>query len=70
MAVSEFSWFKIGSFVGATILAVMCFILLGFGINTIVSGEAFYGVACIVAGLLSAGCAVVVYKNYQNKTRK
>lgn len=65
MAECDFSWFKIGSFFGALALAIMCFILLSFGITTIVGGSAFYGVACIVAGIVFGGAAVWVYKNYQ-----
>lgn len=63
----DFSWFKIGSFFGALILVVLCFSMLGFGITNIVSGAAFYGVACIVAGIISGALAILVYKNYQKK---
>ena len=67
MAESSFSWFKMLSFFGALALVVLCFVMLGFGISNVVSGETVYGVACICAGLLSAGVATWVYKNYQKK---
>jgi len=70
MAESSFSWFKMFSFFGALILAVLCFIMLGFGISNVVNGESIYGGACIVAGLLAGGVAVWVYKNYQKKGNK
>ena len=67
MAECDFSWFKVLSFFGATALAVLCFVMLGFGISNITSGEAAYGVACILAGALSACVAVWTYRNYQKK---
>lgn len=68
MAESEFSWLKTTSFLGATFLVVVCFIMLGFGISTINSGSAFYGITCIVASVISGWCAVLVYKSYQKKS--
>lgn len=70
MAECDFSWFKILSFFGVAILVVLCFIMFGFGISNIISGETAYGVACILAGVLSAGVATWVYKNYQKKGNK
>ena len=70
MAESSFSWFKMLSFFGALALVVLCFVMLGFGISNVVNGESIYGGACIVAGLLSGGLAVWVYKNYQKKGNK
>ena len=67
MAECDFSWFKIASFFGALVLVVLCFIMLGFGIQNMVSGENIYGGACIVAGLLSGGLAWWAYNNYQKK---
>ena len=67
MAESEFSWLKVASFVGALILIIVCMVMLGLGINMISGGNAFQGGACVVAGLLSGGLAVWVYKNYQKK---
>lgn len=66
MAECDFSWFKVLSFFGATALAVLCFILLGFGIGNIT----VHGVACVIAGVLSGIAAVLVYRNYQKKSRE
>lgn len=68
MANSDFSWFKIASFFGALVLVVLCFIMLGFGIGNVVEGETIYGGACIFAGILVGGLAVLVYNNYQRKS--
>ena len=65
MAQCDFSWFKLGSFYGALLLVVLCFVMLGFGINNVVNGETIYGIACIAAVVLSAGIALWLYKNYQ-----
>ena len=70
MAECDFSWFKILSFFGVAILVVLCFIMFGFGISNIIGGETTYGVACILAGVLSAGVAAWVYRNYQKKGNK
>ena len=60
--------FRFGSVIGAALLTLLCFVLLGYGINTIYGGgESFYGVACIIGGLICGGLAYVVYKNYMNK---
>lgn len=56
------------STLGAGLLTLLCFALLGYGINTIYSGgEVFYGVACIIGGLVCAGLAYTVYKRYMNE---
>ena len=68
MAQSDISWFKIASFFGAALLVVFACILVGLGGNMLYSGETFNGSACIVGGLLSAAVAVLVYKNYQQKS--
>ena len=70
MAECDFSWFKILSFFGAAILVLLCFVMFGFGISNIIGGETVYGAACILAGVLSAGVAAWVYKNYQKKGNK
>ena len=67
MAECNFSWFKVASFVGALILAIVCIVMLGLGINMICEGNSFQGGVCVVSGLLSGGLAAWVYKNYQNK---
>ena len=67
MAECDFSWFKICSFFGALVLVFLCFMLLGFGISNMVDGEAAYGVACVIAGIICGGAAVKVYINYQKK---
>lgn len=68
MAKCNFSWFKIGSFFGAGLLVILCFMLLGFGITNMVDGETVYGIACILGGVLSGAASVMVYKNYQKKS--
>ena len=70
MAECDFSWFKIFSFFGVAILVLLCFVMFGFGIRNITSGETVYGAAFILAGVLSAGVAAWVYKNYQKKGNK
>jgi uncharacterized membrane-anchored protein len=68
MAESDFSWLKIASFFGAAILIVVCFIVLGFGINAICANDAFHGVISIFAALVCGAGAVIVYKYYQKKS--
>ena len=70
MAESQFSWFKVASFVGATLLAVICFVAVAAGFNLYTMGQSFYGIMCVVAGFLSGAFAVMVYKNYQKKSRE
>jgi hypothetical protein len=68
MAEANFSWFKLASFVGATILLALAFVSIGTGIGMITDGEAFRGIVGIIDGLLCGAGAVIVYKNYQRKT--
>lgn len=70
MAESQFSWFKVASFVGATLLAVICFVAVAAGFKLISGEEDFYGIICVIAGLLSGCGAVMVYNNYQKKSRE
>ena len=70
MAECNFSWFKIGSFFGTGLLAILCFMLLGFGMTNMMDGETVYGIACILGGVLSGAFAAMVYKNYQKKEDK
>jgi membrane protein DedA with SNARE-associated domain len=70
MAESQFSWFKVASFVGATLLAVICFVAVAAGFNLYHEGQSFVGIMCAIAGVFSGACAVMVYKNYQKKSRK
>ena len=59
---------KFGSTIGAALLTFLCFALLGYGINTIYGGgEVFYGVACIIGGLVCAGLTYFIYKKYLDK---
>lgn len=68
MAESDFSWFKIASFFGVAILALLCFAAVGSGITLIVGGKLFGGIASIVGGVLCAAGAVWTYTNYQKKS--
>lgn len=70
MAESEFSWLKIASFFGALSLVVLSFIVIAAGINMSVSGNSFYGVSSILGGLVCGINAVLIYLNYQKKSRK
>ena len=67
MAEATFSWFKLASFVGALVLAVLTFLLVGCGIYQIIGGMTTYGVACIAGGILSGISAFGVYNNYQKQ---
>ena len=68
MAESDFSWFKLASFFGAGLLALLCFIVIAGGISLIVGGNTFNGVGTIIAGALCGAGAVWVYRNYQKKS--
>lgn len=68
MAASDFSWFKLASFFGAALLAILCFATIAGGINLVIGGNAFNGVLAIVSGIICGGLAVLVYRNYQKKT--
>ena len=70
MAEATFSWFKVASFIGALVLAVLAVIVIGSGVNLIDGGEYFYGVSSILSGLVCIANAVMVYKNYQKKSNK
>lgn len=70
MAESDFSWFKLLSFFGVGLLALLCFVTIAGGITLIAGGNAFNGVFVIIAGIICGGLAVWVYRNYQKKTLK
>ena len=67
MAEAQFSWFKLASFIGALVLAILALLLIGGGIYQIIGGEITYGVAGILGGAVSGLVACWVYQNYQNK---
>lgn len=69
MAESEFSWFKLASFLGALVLVVVCIVVLATGISMICEGTIMRGVACAVSAIINGGLAVFVYNNYQEKRR-
>ena len=64
---AKFSWFEIASLFGALALTFLCFVVLAFGINNVYYGETTYGVACIIAGIVSGAVAVLIYRNYHKK---
>ena len=68
MAESNFSWLKMASFFGVALLIVVCFIMLGFGINAICGDDAFHGIISIFAALVCGAGAVIIYKYYQKKS--
>ena len=68
MAESEFSLLKMASFFGVALLTLVCFIMLGFGINAICADDAFHGIICVFAALVCGAGAVIVYKYYQKKS--
>lgn len=65
MAHSDFSWRKIFSFFGAALLVLVAFVAIALGGNLISNGQFFYGAMSLVAGVVSASLAVIVYRNYQ-----
>jgi len=67
MAEAKFSWFKLASFVGALVLAIIAFLLIGGGIYQIIGGATTYGVAGILGGAISGIVAWWVYQNYQKQ---
>lgn len=69
MAESEFSWFKIVSFIGTLLLVVVAFIAFAAGIGLITAGDGVHGVATILGGVISVALAVIIYRNYQQKSR-
>ena len=69
MAVSDFSWLKLASFIGAMVLAILTFLLIGGGIYLIIGEQTTYGIAGIIGGILSGIVAWWVYDNYQKKSR-
>lgn len=67
MAECDFSWFKLASFLGAALLAILAFALVASGIYLIIGSSIFYGVASILGGTLCGVAACQVYNNYQQK---
>ena len=70
MAESDFSWFKIASFFGAGLLALVCFVAISSGIFLITNGMSFNGAVTVAAGLLCGVGAALIYRNYQKKNLK
>ena len=70
MAEATFSWFKVASFMGALVLAVLAVVVISLGINLITEGKVFFGASSIASGVVCAINAVIVYKNYQKKSNK
>lgn len=68
MAESDFSWLKIASFFGVLVLFVLAIVVVASGCNQIAAHKTFYGVASILAGLVCVVNAVLIYKNYQEKS--
>ena len=68
MAEAEFGWLRMASFFGVALLTLVCFIMLGFGINAICGDDAFHGVISIFAALVCGAGVVIVYKYYQKKS--
>ena len=68
MVESDFSWFKLASFFGVAILALLCFVAIGSGITLITESKLFGGIAAVVGGVLCGAGAVWTYINYQKKS--
>ena len=64
MAVSDFSWLKLASFIGALLLAVLFIASVAFGIQSLHDGEAAHGTVFLADALLSAAGAWQVYHHY------
>lgn len=65
---SQLGWMKVMFFVGALILAVITIVALAAGIYMMTGGQAVYGIACIVASLITGYATYLVYDNYQKKS--
>lgn len=70
MAHSDFSWRKIFSFFGAGLLILVSFVSLAIGGNLCYAGQTFYGVMSILAGVVSASLAVIIFRDYQKWAEK
>lgn len=70
MAESNFSWFKIASFIGAGLLLIVAIVAIASGITLITESDTTRGVITIVSGLVCGVNAYAVYKHYQNETEK
>jgi hypothetical protein len=53
------------AFFGTGLLVLLTFAMIAGGIYLIQDGNAFNGVACLCGALVSAGCAVLIYKSQQ-----
>ena len=69
MTESNFSWFKIASFIGAGLLLIVAIVAIASGITLITESDTTRGVITIVSGLVCGVNAYAVYKHYQNETR-
>lgn len=69
MAVSDFSWLKLASFVGVLLLVVEFILSVAFGIQSFHDGQAAHGVVFIAGAALSAVGAWQVYHHYQKNDK-
>ena len=69
MAVSDFSWLKLASFIGALLLAVLFIASVAFGIQSLHDGEIAHGIVYLAGAMLSADAAWRVYHNYQKSDK-
>ena len=65
---AQFSWFKLGSFIGAGLAAFFAYVNGGSAGILIKSGEGFNGVGSILSALGWVAVAVLIYLNYQRKS--
>lgn len=67
---SDFSWEKIGAFVGALLLVFIGVVTLSSGIGLCFSHKAFNGVCTALCSLLAFNGAVQLYKWYEEYSNK
>ena len=66
---SDFSWFKIISFFGTGLAALLAFVNFGSGGILFKSGNGFNGFCTIISACAWVGVAIFLYKNYQKKSK-
>lgn len=69
MAESDFSLFKVASFIGALVLVLTTIMVFAGGIYLIKDGHSVNGIACFIGSVVCAVCAVRVYRNYQKQNQ-
>lgn len=66
---SDFSWFKIISFFGAGLAALLAFASFGSCGILFRMGNGFYGFCSVISACAWIGVTIFLYKNYQKKSK-